>query len=95
MTQTKIIRALHLVLLKKIEKIQNISERVSILNHQIENYENMEYRYKKEVMIDLIIDLHDLGLSEEYILEVDKEFLEGKEWHKLRLKKYVPVADTV
>jgi superfamily I DNA and RNA helicase len=59
MDNKKIIFWLHRVLSEKCSDINKLQSRIGILNHQAQNYNQMNEIYQKEVLKDLVIDLMD------------------------------------
>ena len=75
MSDKKVRFWLHRVLLEKCEDTKNLQERISVLGHQIQNFERMSKDVQEEVIKELVEDLrcHDW---QEAIEEIEKEVME-------------------
>jgi len=74
MSDKKVRVWLHRVLLEKCVDIKNLQERISVLGHQIQNFERMSKDAQEEVIKELVEDLRCYDWQEA-IEEIEKEIL--------------------
>lgn len=72
MENKKVKEILYRLLSEECQKLNKISERISLLNHQAENYEQMHEIYKEKVVEDMLSLMNENGWDN-WIKELQKE----------------------